>query len=132
MIVDTSAIIELLRSTGSPVHLRLRRALQRAESLCIPAVVLQEVLQGARSPGHFAALQVQMETLPLFEPADPVELHRQAALLYARCRWQGLTPRNPIDCIVAACALEAGLPLLAQDRDFAAIAKMEPRLALLP
>lgn len=132
MIVDTSALIELLRNTGSPVHLRLHRALQRAESLWIPAVVLQEVLQGARSLGHFAGLQVQMEMLPVFEPADPAELHRQAALLYARCRWQGPTPRNPIDCIVAACALEAGLPLLAQDRDFAAIASIEPRLRFIP
>ncbi len=132
MIVDTSAFIELLRNTGSPTHRRLERALQRVEPLCVPAVVMQEVLQGARSIRDFARLQSQMETLPLFEPGDLADMHRHAALLYARCRWQGLPVRSPIDCIVAACALEADLPLLANDRDFAAIASIEPRLRLTP
>ena len=132
MIVDTSAIIELLRATGSPVHLRLERALRRTEPMHVPAVVLQEILQGARSPGHFSELQTQMDMLPLFEPEDHAGLHRQAALLYARCRWQGLTPRSPIDCIVAASALELDVPLLANDRDFSTIASVEPRLRLIP
>jgi len=132
VIVDTSAVIELLRDTGSPAHRRLELALQRAEPLSIPAVVMQEVLQGARTIQDFARLQVQLEMLPLFEPEVQADIHRQAALLYARCRWQGLTVRNPIDCIVAACALEADLPLLANDRDFGAIASIEPRLKLTP
>ncbi len=132
MIVDTSAVIELLRNTRSSAHLHLARALQEEQPLAIPAVVLQEVLQGARSPHDFALLHQQMDLLPLFEPDDPAELHRRAALIYAQCRWRGLTPRSPIDCIVAACALEADLPLLARDRDFAAIASVEPRLKLLP
>src|SRR5436190_2065530 len=102
MIVDSSALIELLRNTGSPVHQRLQRALQRGESLSVPPVVLQEVLQGARSPADFARLHGYLDTLPVFETEDPAELHRKAALLYARCRWRGLTPRSPIDCIVAA------------------------------
>ncbi len=132
MIVDTSAVIELLRGTQSATHLRLRRALQRAEPVRIPAVVLQEVLQGARSPAHFLKLQAEMEMLPVFEPADVTELHRQAAMLYARCRWHGLTPRSPMDCVIAACALEAEAPLLANDRDFSGMAQIEPRLKLLP
>ena len=74
MIVDTSAVIELLRATQSPTDLRLRRALIRAEPVCIPAVVLQEVLQGARSPSDFIRLQAEMETFPLFEPEDVAEL----------------------------------------------------------
>ena len=59
------------------------------------------------------------------------ELHRQAALLYARCRWQGVTVRSPMDCVVAACALEAKMPLLACDRDFAEICRIEPKLQLI-
>ena len=38
---------------------------------------------------------------------------------------------NVEDCVVAACALEAGLPLLARDADFDAIASIEPQLQLL-
>lgn len=131
MIVDTSAVIEFLRGTGSSVHHALAQALRDEVPLWIPAVVLQEVLQGARGPGHFVRLQVQMAQVPVFEPEDTHELHRQAALLYARCRWQGVTVRSPIDCVVAACALEADMPLLAIDRDFSGIVRIEPKLKLI-
>ncbi len=131
MIVDTSAVIEFLRGTGSSIHIALAQALRDESALWIPAVVLQEVLQGARDAGHFVRLQSQMDQLPLFEPEDVCELHRQAALLYARCRWRGVTVRSPIDCVVAACALEADMPLLARDRDFSGIASIESKLQLI-
>ena len=51
-------------------------------------------------------------------------------MLYARCRWQGITIRSPNDCLIAACAVEAGEPLLHADRDFERIAAIEPRLRL--
>ena len=56
---------------------------------------------------------------------------RDAAMLYARCRWQGLTVRSPNDCVVAAVAIASGLPLLAQDRDFKSIAHVAPALRLV-
>ncbi len=132
MMLDTSAVIDFLRGTGSPAHLALTQALREESTLWIPAVVLQEVLQGARSASHFIRLQAQIDQLPVFEPDDAHELHRQAALLYARCRWQGLTVRSPNDCVVAACALEADVPLLACDSDFASIVRIEPKLKLIP
>jgi predicted nucleic acid-binding protein len=42
-----------------------------------------------------------------------------------------LTVRSPLDCVVAACALEADMPLLARDQDFAALARIEPKLKLI-
>ena len=47
------------------------------------------------------------------------------------CRWQGLPVRSANDCLIAACAIEANEPLLARDRDFAQIARIEPRLKLI-
>ncbi len=55
-----------------------------------------------------------------------------AGTLYARCRWHGITPRRPHDCLIAQHALEAGVPLLQADRDFARLAQVEPALQLLP
>ena len=49
-------------------------------------------------------------------------------MLYARCRWQGLSVRSPNDCGVAACAIASDLPVLTQDRDFECIASVEPAL----
>lgn len=131
MIVDTSAWVEMLRATGSPAHRRLRAALARSDPLRMPDVVYQELLQGARSASHFVRLQADLERVPPFVPDDPREISRHAALLYARCRWHGVTIRSPNDCIIAACAVEAGEPVLHADRDFLAIAAIEPRLQLL-
>lgn len=131
MIVDTSAVVEFLRGTGSTTHRALACALRDEVPLWIPAVVLQEVLQGARDASHFIRLQAQLDQLPVFEPEDSHELHRQAALLFARCRWQGVTVRSPMDCVVAACALEADMQLLARDRDFTEICRIEPKLKLI-
>ena len=96
----------------------------------MPDVVYQEVLQGAADPGHFMRLQTQLDQVPAFLPADMRETARQAALLYARCRWKGITLRSPNDCLIAACAIEAGEPLLHADRDFEHIATVDPRLRL--
>ncbi|WP_048438091.1 PIN domain nuclease [Caenimonas sp. SL110] len=128
MIADTSAWVELFRGTGSPAHLRLRRALQRQEPLRMLDAVYQELLQGARSPRHFIQLQQQLDVVPVWSPDDARELARQAAMLYARCRWQGLTIRSPHDCLIAASAIEAGEPLLHADRDFEHLAGIDPRL----
>lgn len=130
MIVDTSAFIEFLRATGSATHRRLSQALRGGEPLYVTAVVLQEVLQGARSPTDYVRLQHQLAELPLFEPDSYADLHNQAAMIYARCRWQGFTPRSANDCVIAASALEADMPLLARDADFAHIRQVLPQLRL--
>ena len=131
MIVDTSAWIDYLRATGSRADLQVGNALRSGTRMLLPPVVLQEVLQGARSPAHYMQLQRELDLLPVFEPDDLASLHGHAAMLYARCRWQGLTVRSPIDCVVAACALEADLPLLANDRDFLALCAVEPALRMI-
>lgn len=131
MIVDTSAWVALFRATGSPAHQRLRLALRRREPVFMVEVVYQELLQGARDAAHFIRLQTELDAVPLWSAADSLELHRQAAMLYARCRWRGLTVRSPHDCVIAASAVEAGLPLLHDDRDFVALSAAEPRLSFV-
>ena len=132
MIADTSAWIELLRASGSPEDLRMQKALRDEESILVPEVVYREVLQGAPSGPRFLQLQSMLDDMDHYISADPMQLARNAALLYARCRWQGLTIRSPNDCLVAACAIEADEPLLARDRDFARMAAIEPKLKLIP
>ena len=131
MIADTSAWVEFLRTTGSRCDLRLRKAFRTRQTVWVPAVVLQELLQGARNPAQFARLDAQLERLPGLDTWAARDLARDAALLYARCRWQGITLRSPNDCVVAACAIASAMPLLAQDRDFEAIARVEPALRLM-
>jgi len=128
MIADSSAWIEMLRATGSRADTRLRQTLLSGAHLLMPFTVYQEVLQGASHPRDFIRLQAQLDNVPRFEPEDAHETARHAAMIYARCRWIGHTPRSPNDCLIAACAIEAGEPLLHADRDFERIAAIEPRL----
>jgi predicted nucleic acid-binding protein len=120
-----------LRGKGSPGARRLAAALVAREPIQLPDVVLLEVLRGASGPGDFLRLERAFLTLPRFVPADPGQLARNAAHLYARCRWAGFTPGSGNDCLIACCAIEAGQPLLHEDRDFRLIAEIEPALALI-
>ena len=131
MIVDTSAWIEFLRGTGSRADLTLRQTFKNASAVWIPEVVYREVLQGASNVQHFIQLQTALDDLAHYISPDPFELARSASLLYARCRWQGITIRSPNDCLIAACAIEADVPLLHADRDFLTLASIDKRLQLL-
>ena len=131
MIADTTAWIEYLRGTGSPVALALRAALAQRRTVMLIAPVWQELLQGARSAAHFRALLNGLRTLPRFVPADAFVHARDAALLYARLRWEGVTLRSSIDCSIALCAIEAGRPLLHADADFDRIARVDRRLKIV-
>lgn len=128
MIADSSAWIEFLRGRRSTAARRLEAVLRQEEIILMPDVVFQEVLQGARDPQHFVRLQEQLEQVRPFASPAPRETARYAAWLYARCRWEGITLRSPNDCLIAACAVEAGEPLLHADQDFTRIATIEPRL----
>lgn len=131
MIADTSAWIEFLRASDSAADRCMRRAFRDGEEVRVPDVVYREVLQGASKLSVFYELQELLDTMPAYISPDPWELSRSAALLYARCRWQGLTVRSANDCLIAACAIESNEPLLARDRDFAAMARIEPKLQLI-
>lgn len=132
MIVDSSAWIAHFRGSGSRAATRLASALTRREAIRLPDVVLMEVLRGAGDMARFLRLERSLLTLPRFIPADPVHLARAAGHLYARCRWAGVTPRSGNDCLIACCAIEAGEALLQEDGDFIHIARIEPKLLLVP
>lgn len=131
MIVDSSVWIAHLRGKNTAAVRRLASALTKREPIGLPDIILMEILRGARDAQAFLHLERAFLSLPRFVPADPRQLARNAAHLYARCRWAGFTPRSGNDCLIACCAIEAGEPLLHEDRDFRAIAKVEPALVLI-
>ena len=130
VLVDTTVWIDFLRGDGSSAVLALRQLLEEGEA-CLAPVVLQELLQGAASPRAAATLRSRFESLPLLELRPSGATYIEAGLLYARCRWQGYTPRSPHDCLIARQAVEHEVPLLHDDRDFDRIAAIERRLRIL-
>jgi predicted nucleic acid-binding protein len=128
MLVDSSVWIDYLRGGLTPETLVLKASLERGDPIWLAPPILQEVLQGADSQQRFKAWDAALGELPMVQDADLRGLTRAAALLYARCRWQGFTPRSANDCLIAAYAIRARLPLLHRDRDFDQIGKIERAL----
>lgn len=131
VLVDSTVWIDFLRQNLSPPVRRLRRLLQRNEAAITP-VIFQELLQGAASPEHLQRLRDSFAALPRLMPSTDLSTYAAAAELYARCRRRGLTPRSPHACLIAQTAIEHGVRLLHDDRDFVAIARVDTRLKLLP
>ena len=127
-LVDSSVWISLLRGRSGHKVNRLRQLLEDGEA-ALAAIVIQELLQGARSEEALATLRQRFLALPLL--AIGIGTHVAAGTLYARCRWQGITPRSPQDCLVAAVAMEHDVALLAEDRDFKMIRSVQPSLKLM-
>ena len=102
---------------------RLESAVDPEEAVTCPPVV-QEVLQGFGDTRAFAVARDAMLAMPIVESPMAIEVFMEAAELYRHARRSGLTIRSGVDCLIAACAIRNGLPLLYRDRDYDALGKI--------
>lgn len=119
ILVDTSAWVEFLRDTGTPACIRVHEVLADEIATCHP--VRMEVLAGARDESHLRDLRGLLGRARIVATL-PVD-YEQAATLYRICRRRGETVRKLIDCLIAAHAIRAQLPLLHADADFEVLAR---------
>jgi predicted nucleic acid-binding protein len=129
-LIDTSVWVDYLRGEATPQIRTLKDLLSGEEIVGIAPIILQEILQGADSAERFETWRKIFSGLFCYVPKDPVESHVAAARLYQDCRKAGKTPRSSNDCLIAQIAIENGLTLLHNDRDFNAIASVVSRLRL--
>jgi predicted nucleic acid-binding protein len=122
ILVDSSAWIELLRATGSPVECRLRAEIEGEEQLATVGVVLLELLAGARDEAHAKTLRRMLARCCLLRLEEPSD-HEAAAALYRTCRRGGSTIRRLPDCLIAAIAIRHDIDVLHQDSDFDELAR---------
>jgi predicted nucleic acid-binding protein len=122
ILVDTSVWIEVFRK---PSRLELRSVVDLDEIVtCLP--VVQEVLQGFLDERAFRLAREAMFSFPVVESPLRREVVEEAAQLYRTARRAGVTIRSAVDCLIAACALRHGLPVLHHDRDFSLLAQVSP------
>ena len=121
-LIDTSAWVEFLRDTGSVVCRRVDELLDQEIFTCHP--IRMEVLAGARSERHLNELRglLARPSLVGTTPAD----YEDAAALFRACRRGGETVRKLINCLIAAHAIRAGVPVLHADSDFEILARHTP------
>ena len=131
-LVDTSVWVDYLRGNATPQARTLKELLPGEQIVGVAPIILQEVLQGADSQQRFERWRRFFGDLCCYSPRDAVNSHIEAAQMYQLCRRAGKTPRSSNDCLIARIAVEHGLVLLHDDRDFEAIAAVIPDLLLYP
>ena len=117
ILIDTSAWIEFLRDTRSPVCEAVDALLDSDIAVC--DAIQMEVLAGARDEAHLAELRALLARATML-PTTSAD-YETASSLYRVCRRHGETVRKLIDCLIAAVAVREGIPLLHQDTDFDAL-----------
>ncbi len=113
---DSSAWIEYYRQTGSAVHLAVKALADADGGICIPAIVLSEILRGYDDQLQAKRVERQLLGYPVLshELGDYVA----AANLHRTARRAGITVRGTIDCLIAATCIRTGTRLLHADADF--------------
>jgi predicted nucleic acid-binding protein len=120
MLVDTSVWIDLFAGRDTPQVGILEQTIGRGDDIALCGIILTEILQGIRDDRQFQRVRRDLQPvlmLPIIESTFV-----RAAELFRQLRKQGLTIRKTNDCIIAATAIEHGVPLLHNDRDFDTLA----------
>lgn len=131
LLVDSSVWIDQFRDAQT-LATRFLEARDSTEEVSLTAVIYLEVLQGVIADRAFERIKCILESFRSLEPQPGLETYELAAQLYRRARRAGFTVRKTSDCLIAAIALEHGALLVHNDRDFQALARIEPRLQLYP
>jgi predicted nucleic acid-binding protein len=119
ILVDTSAWVEFLRDTGSPICERVDELLAADIATCHP--VRMELLAGARDEWHLQAIRRLLARATILETQSTD--YENAAGLFRVCRCRGETVRKLIDCLIAAHAIRERVPIVHADEDFAVLAR---------
>jgi predicted nucleic acid-binding protein len=130
ILVDTSIWIDFLSRRPGPGARRLDEVIAAGIPFVMTPIILQEILQGARSEPEFRRLHRSLITQRFIYPIDLTESHVAAAHMYVRCRQRGITPRSAIDCLIAQIAIENQAYLLHKDADFDQLARVVPELRI--
>lgn len=119
ILIDTSAWVEFLRDTGSAVCVRVDDLLDDAIATCDP--IRMECSQAPATKATSITFAVFSHVRRRSPSSRPI--YEMAAALYRGCRRRGETARKLIDCLIAAVAIRADIPVLHADSDFQVLAR---------
>jgi len=128
VLVDTSVFIAYFKQSESVPCRKMRHLIENDLPYGICNYVYQELLQGALNKNEFDLLKDYLEPLPFFDLKYGRQSYESAARLYFDCRRKGITVRSSIDLIIAEIAIENGLYLLHDDKDYMMISEVNKAL----
>lgn len=121
VLVDTSVWVELFAGRSLSQVRTLEVMVEEKADICICGIILTEVLQGIRKAKEYRKIKELFGDL-IFLPMAYSTFIRSAEI-YRSLRRRGITIRKPMDCLIASVAIEHGIPLLHNDKDFKPIEK---------
>jgi predicted nucleic acid-binding protein len=130
LLIDSSVWINEFRGVATDAT-QFVESREDQEELATTGIIFQEVLQGARDQRAYEKLRETLYGLLVLEPRE-LSTYEIAAQLHHRARTAGFTIRSANACLIAAIALEHGALLVHNDRDFHALAQVEPSLLVYP
>lgn len=123
-LLDTSVFIAT--EAGRPLA-------ELPERVAVSVVTIGELQLGVLAASDSAARSRRADTLALARTADPIPISEAIMVAWAHlvidCRAAGIHRTVRLtDALIAATAVEHGLPIVTQDEDFEAIAATHTRL----
>ncbi len=128
--MDFSVWIDYLKGRETGIAERFAEILDRGYPVGLTSAIYQEAVQGVSPRDEFERTSEYLGSQTFYHPRDLVQSYREAALIYFRCRREGVTVRSSVDYLIARVAIEHELLLLRDDRDFESMAGVIPDLAL--
>jgi predicted nucleic acid-binding protein len=126
-LLDTSVFIA--REVG-------RAIAKLPERVALSVITIGELQLGVLNAGDSATRSRRADTLALARAADPIPISEAVMVSWARlvadCRVAGVHRTVKLtDALIAATAIEHGLPVVTQDADFDQIARACPALTVI-
>lgn len=126
-LLDTSVFIA--REDGRPIG-------ELPGRLAISVVTIGELQLGVLNSEDATVRARRADTLAFARAADPIPISEAVMVAWARlvadCKAAGIHSAIKLtDALIAATAVEHGLPVVTQDGDFARIAEAHPALQVL-
>lgn len=126
-LLDTSVFIA--REVG-------RAVAKLPERVAFSVITIGELQLGVLSAGDSATRSRRADTLALARAADPIPVSEAVMVSWARlvvdCRAAGVHRAVKLtDSLIAATAIEHGLPVVTQDADYDQIARACPALSVI-
>jgi hypothetical protein len=126
-LLDTSVFIA--RESGRAIS-------KLPERVTLSVITIGELQLGVLNAGDAVTRSQRADTLALARAADPIAVSEAVMVSWARlvadCRAAGVHRAVKLtDALIAATAIEHGLPVVTQDADFDQIARACPTLSVI-
>lgn len=121
ILVDTSVWVNIFRDKTQKISMAFKKR-TRNNLVCLTRFNQLELLQGAKDEKEWRLLDDYLSTQHFLEAST--NTWREASRIYFELRKQGITVSSSIDCCIAQLAIENGVVLLHNDRDFEMISKV--------